>query len=121
TTTYERGSMVTLIIIPTKNSLRSVDVYIVQGENGITLIDAGYNNANSFSVLEQTLHEQKKTIADIDQILLTHHHIDHVGLVDQIVQQTKAPVYAHEKTIPRLKRYEIFLKERSNFFEKLYE
>lgn len=121
TTISERGSTVTPIIIPTKNSLQSVNFYIVQGENGITLIDAGYNNAKSFSALEQTLHQQEKTIADIDQILLTHHHIDHVGLVDQIVQQTKVPVYAHEKAIPRLKRDEIFLTQRAEFYGNLYE
>src|SRR5699024_4829636 len=89
TTISERGSTVTPIIIPTKNSLQSVNFYIVQGENSITLIDAGYNNAKSFSALEQTLHQQEKTIADIDQILLTHHHIDHVGLVDQSYSKQK--------------------------------
>lgn len=121
TTISERGSTVTPIIIPTENSLQSVNFYIVQGENGVTLIDAGYHNANSFSALEQALHRQEKSIADIDQILLTHHHIDHVGLVNPILQKVDIPVYAHEKSIPRLKRDETFLSQRAEFYERLYE
>lgn len=121
TTIASEGSTVIPIMVPTKNSLQSVNFYLVQRENQLTLIDAGYHNAASLAALEKALHQRKRTITDINQILLTHHHIDHVGLVNPILRETDIPVYAHEKSIPRLKRDEPFLMNRAAFYEALYQ
>lgn len=121
TTISNKGSTVIPIMIPTKNSLQSVNFYLVEQANQLTLIDAGYNNDASLAALKQALHQRKRTITDINQILLTHHHIDHVGLVNPILRETDIPVYAHEKSIPRLKRDETFLMNRAVFYEALYQ
>ena len=67
-----------------------------------------------------TLKENGFTIKDITEILLTHHHGDHVGLVNRITALHPIPVYAHSKSVPRLKRDPDFLSMRIEFYKQLY-
>ncbi|MED3691976.1 MBL fold metallo-hydrolase [Peribacillus butanolivorans] len=54
-------------------------------------------------------------------ILLTHHHTDHIGLVNRIVSTHTIPVYAHPNAILILKRDTEYIKMRVEFFRKLYQ
>ncbi|QDI92076.1 MBL fold metallo-hydrolase [Salicibibacter halophilus] len=108
------------IIVPVNNSLKSINFYLYQSGNNLTLIDAGLHNEECWNALLETLKRNEFSIQDITQIYLTHHHIDHVGLVDRIVRNHPVPVYAHPHSIPRLKRDRDFMERRVAFFETLY-
>ncbi|SDI35315.1 Glyoxylase, beta-lactamase superfamily II [Alteribacillus persepolensis] len=109
------------ITVPVDNSLKSFNFYLVQSAETLTLIDAGMNNDSCWNSLLHTLQEQNLSLSDIDQIFLTHHHIDHVGLINRITSECSIPVYAHPYAYPRLKRDETFLQKRIDFFEELYK
>ncbi|MGE7764177.1 MBL fold metallo-hydrolase [Peribacillus sp. NPDC096540] len=108
------------IIAPSALSLKSINFYLVKQDNSLTLIDAGMNDDVCWNALQNTLKENGFTIKDITEILLTHHHGDHVGLVNRITALHPIPVYAHSKSVPRLKRDPDFLSMRIEFYSQLY-
>ena len=108
------------IIVPNKEGLRSVNFYLVLNGNSVHLIDAGMNDEDCWNALLGALKSHRLEISDITAIILTHHHSDHVGLVNRITSLKQIPVYASPLSIPRLKRDSKFLEMRIDFFTKLY-
>jgi glyoxylase-like metal-dependent hydrolase (beta-lactamase superfamily II) len=109
------------IIVPDRSSLKSINFYLVKQENSLSLIDAGWNNEECWETLNHTLQKNGFALKDLTEIILTHHHVDHIGLVNRIVSQHPIPVYAHPTSIPRLKREKDFLEMRIEFYSKLYQ
>ncbi len=109
------------IIVPDKSSLRTVNFFLVRQEHSLSLIDAGLNNEECWMALLESLNRNGFTLSDLTEIILTHHHIDHIGLVNKITSKYPIPVYAHSDSIPRLKRDKNFLGMRVEFFAQLYK
>ncbi|WP_026566580.1 MBL fold metallo-hydrolase [Bacillus sp. UNC41MFS5] len=109
------------VIVPTSNKLKSINFYLVKQENSLTLIDTGLNSDDCWNSLQKTLKENNYSLTELTGILLTHHHTDHVGLVERIVSNHSIPVYAHPYAILVLKRDREYLKMRVEFFRKLYQ
>ncbi|MCK1992802.1 MBL fold metallo-hydrolase [Peribacillus muralis] len=108
------------IIAPSAFSLKSINFYLVKKEDALILIDAGMDDDVCWNALQQTLKENGLSIGNITDIWLTHHHGDHVGLVNRITALHPVPIYAHPKAVPRLKRDPDFLKMRIEFYKQLY-
>jgi glyoxylase-like metal-dependent hydrolase (beta-lactamase superfamily II) len=115
-----RGTEVFPILVTDQSPLRSINFFLVKQDHSLILIDAGLNNIACWEGLEQTLGDNGFSLQDISKIILTHHHIDHVGLVNRIIAKNPIPVYAHSASIPRLKRDMDFLTMRTKFFKDLY-
>ncbi|ARK28883.1 MBL fold metallo-hydrolase [Halalkalibacter krulwichiae] len=109
------------IFVPNRSSLKTINFFIVKTDKSLTLIDAGFNTDDCYNALTTTLKEHNLSIADFTDIVLTHHHIDHVGLVNRIVAEHPIPVYVHPRSIPRLTRDKNFLEMRIAFFTELYD
>ncbi|KKE78680.1 MBL fold metallo-hydrolase [Oceanobacillus caeni] len=109
------------IMVDAPANLKTVNFYIVKTEQSLSLVDAGFNNKESYKALELTLQENGFSTGDLTEIILTHNHYDHVGLVNPITRKHPIPVYAHKDAIPRLKRDPRFLEMRVDFYAKLYE
>jgi glyoxylase-like metal-dependent hydrolase (beta-lactamase superfamily II) len=109
------------LIVPDHSGLKSINFYLVKSSQSLILIDAGLSNNDCFQALVDSLNINDLSISDLTDIILTHHHIDHVGLVNRITSTHPIPVYVHSKSIPRLKRDDAFLKMRVDFFSSLYE
>lgn len=108
------------IFVPTKMSLHTFNFYLVETAGKLLLIDAGIDTDKCWNYFQDTLTANQFTIEDIDAIILTHHHEDHIGLVNRIRKIKNIPVYAHEKAIKRLKRDETFLKQRIQLFAEIF-
>jgi glyoxylase-like metal-dependent hydrolase (beta-lactamase superfamily II) len=115
------GCEVFPIIIPDRSSLKSVNFFLVKQEHSLSLIDAGWDNEECWVGLSDTLQKNGFTIKDITEIILTHHHIDHIGLVNRITAENPIPVFSHPDSIPRLKRDASFLEMRIEFYSQLYQ
>lgn len=109
------------IIVPHSSGLKSINFFLIKSNQSLTLIDAGFDTNDCFDALVDTLNRNGFTINDLTGIILTHHHIDHVGLVNRVVSRHPIPVYVHPLSIPRLKRDNDFLEMRIEFFANLYE
>ena len=77
--------------------LGTVNLWLLKGDP-LTLVDAGPANATALDSLEKGLAEHGCTLADIEQLLLTHHHLDHAGLAHTIRERSGATVVAHRGT-----------------------
>ncbi|MEH7177586.1 MBL fold metallo-hydrolase [Neobacillus vireti] len=108
------------VMVPTSNKLESINFFLVKHENSLLLIDAGLNNDECWNALQMTLKDHDYTLTDITAILLTHNHIDHIGLVNTIVSTHSIPVYAHPYAKLILNRDPHYMKLRVEFFRKLY-
>jgi glyoxylase-like metal-dependent hydrolase (beta-lactamase superfamily II) len=59
------------------DGLRAVNVYAIEAESGLVLIDSGWALANALSQLERSLASIGAGLGDIRQFLVTHMHRDH--------------------------------------------
>jgi len=78
------------------------NVYLMPINNGYVLIDNAY--AHEYERFLQYLNDYNIEITDINYILLTHHHDDHVGFLNQIVEvHQDVRVVLHQKTAQLLR------------------
>lgn len=71
-----------------------VNLYVVEADGGLTLVDAGL--PGFYEQLEEFLRSRGRTVSNIDALLLTHAHGDHVGIAER-VRQAGVPVRIHER------------------------
>jgi glyoxylase-like metal-dependent hydrolase (beta-lactamase superfamily II) len=83
-----------------------VNVYLIEDEP-LALVDAGPNSATSFDVLQRGLAELGHDLADIDLVILTHQHIDHLGLVSLVAAHSGAEVAAIDAAIPFVENFSL--------------
>ena len=64
-------------------------------KESMTLIDAGIPGWEAFTALEKQLSEEGKRVKDLERIIVTHMHNDHVGLIDNIRERVDVKVLTH--------------------------
>jgi glyoxylase-like metal-dependent hydrolase (beta-lactamase superfamily II) len=90
--------------LPTPFAVGRVNVYLIEDEP-LTLVDTGPNSGRSLDELERGLAALGRSIAELELVVLTHQHIDHLGLVDVIRRRSGAEVAASETARPYVERY----------------
>lgn len=84
-------------------------ILVDNGRNRI-IIDAGL----TARTITQKLSEIDLSLSEIDGILITHEHTDHIKALE--ILSRKVPVYAHDYTMEAItQRYNIELKNQMNF------
>ncbi len=73
-----------------------VNVYVIRGDGSYLLVDGGLNTHGALASLEKQMAEFGAAVKDISQIVVTHIHPDHYGLVGQVKQLSGASFYLHE-------------------------
>jgi glyoxylase-like metal-dependent hydrolase (beta-lactamase superfamily II) len=104
--------------IPTPFAVGRVNCYLVE-DDPLTLVDTGPNSGTSLTELEAALAEHGHRIEDLERIVLTHQHIDHVGLAQIIADRSGAEVCAHEALAPWLAEYGDAMEADDAFAERL--
>jgi glyoxylase-like metal-dependent hydrolase (beta-lactamase superfamily II) len=103
------------------NPLEYTNTYLVQGDDGYILIDTGVNTEEALQALEKQLSEIGIDFKDISQIVVTHAHGDHYGLVGQLKQLSQAKVSLHylEQNLlaPRYTNMEEALRQSEQWFQ----
>jgi glyoxylase-like metal-dependent hydrolase (beta-lactamase superfamily II) len=98
----ERG--VHCLAIPTPFAVGRVNCYLIE-DDPLTLLDAGPNSATSLTTLEAALAGRGRSVEDLERIVVTHQHIDHIGLVDILAKRSGAEVCALRELAPWLADY----------------
>jgi glyoxylase-like metal-dependent hydrolase (beta-lactamase superfamily II) len=107
------------IQIPTPFSVGPVNVYLVEGEQ-LTLIDAGPLTEEAWTALTDGLESIGYRVEDIRQLVLTHHHVDHCGLLERVRKASGAKTFSHPLAVPYVELHESFLGFHDRFFLDLY-
>lgn len=109
------------IIFPSNyNGLGSINCYIYKNGLDYTLIDAGIQTPEFEAFFFQKLIEYNIELAQINRIILTHFHADHIGMVNGITKKYNIPLYASKMAIPRLKCEQSYLRQKIDFYNDLY-
>ena len=74
------------------DALRAVNVYVLETDDGLTLIDGGWAIQESRDVFESSMRELGHSLSDIRQFLVTHMHRDHYTQAYVIGQEVGAHV-----------------------------
>lgn len=101
------------LTLPVPYAMENVNVYLVEGDV-LTLVDTGTNSPETFEALKSSLKGLGYQIKDVEQVILTHHHPDHAGLLE--VFNDDVMIVGHERNIPYLTQEETFLNLYSKFF-----
>jgi glyoxylase-like metal-dependent hydrolase (beta-lactamase superfamily II) len=104
--------------VPTPFAVGRVNCYLIE-DDPLTLVDAGPNSGTSLTVLEAGLAEHGRRVEELERIVLTHQHIDHIGLAQIIADRSGAEVCAFAPLAPWLARYGDEMEADDAFAERL--
>ena len=86
--------------------LRYVSVYVFADDAHIMLIDAGWESSESWEALCAGVASIGGSMADIRGVLVTHQHLDHLGLAGRIREESDAWVGLHPADVDMISRPE---------------
>jgi glyoxylase-like metal-dependent hydrolase (beta-lactamase superfamily II) len=90
--------------IPTPFAVGRVNCYLIE-DDPLTLVDTGPNSGLALDELERALREHGHRIEDLERIVITHQHLDHLGLVGILARRSGAEVCALDLLAPVLEEY----------------
>lgn len=61
------------------DALKAINTYLLEDGDGFTLIDAGWDSADSRAVLERLVADVGAELRHVRRVVVTHLHMDHVG------------------------------------------
>jgi glyoxylase-like metal-dependent hydrolase (beta-lactamase superfamily II) len=94
-----------LVAIPIPIPLKYVNCYLMRGPSGWTLVDTGFHDALAEEAWPRAFADLSIRPQDVNQILITHYHPDHLGAAGWLQQLTGAPAYMHA---PEFRQVELF-------------
>jgi glyoxylase-like metal-dependent hydrolase (beta-lactamase superfamily II) len=90
--------------VPTPFMVGRVNCYLIE-DDPLTLIDTGPNSGKALDELEHQLGEHDRSIEDLELVILTHQHIDHIGLAEIIAARSGAEMAALDVAAGFLENY----------------
>lgn len=116
------------ISLPTPFAIGAVNAYLfgevdsngaIDPASNLTLADCGVNTEESWEALVTALARNDISVADIRHVLITHAHVDHMGMAARIVEQSDANVLIWEQIAAWAFDTEAMWQERVRFLTKL--
>jgi len=93
------------LAVPTPFAVGRVNCYLIEDEP-LTLIDTGPNSGKSLDELERALAAHGRTVEEIGLIVITHQHMDHLGLLEILARRSGAEVAALHLLAPYLEDFQ---------------
>ncbi len=87
--------------VPTPFLVGRVNCLLIEDEP-LTLVDTGPNSGKSLDELERALARHGRRIEDLELIVITHQHMDHLGLLEIVTRRSGAEVAALDLLAPYL-------------------
>lgn len=91
--------------IPTPFAVGRVNCYLIE-DGPLTLVDTGPNSGKALDELTTQLAARGHSIDDLELVIVTHQHIDHLGLVEIVAQHSGAEVAAIGVAAERLANFD---------------
>jgi glyoxylase-like metal-dependent hydrolase (beta-lactamase superfamily II) len=99
-----RDAGIHTIALPTPFLVGRVNCYLIE-DDPLTLVDTGPNSGKSLDELERALAARGRTVEEIGLIVITHQHIDHLGLLEILARRSGAEVAAFHLLEPYLRDF----------------
>ena len=91
--------------LPTPFQVGTVNTYLIE-DDPLTLLDSGPNMGSSLDALERGLAAHGRRIEDLELIVISHQHMDHLGLVQILARRSGAQVAAIDLLVPWAAQYD---------------
>jgi glyoxylase-like metal-dependent hydrolase (beta-lactamase superfamily II) len=95
---------ITCMPIPTPFAVGRVNCYLID-DAPLTLVDTGPNSGKALDELEQALAAHGRRVEDIELVLITHQHMDHLGLAQIVARRAGADIAGLDKLVPWAAEY----------------
>jgi glyoxylase-like metal-dependent hydrolase (beta-lactamase superfamily II) len=89
------------LALPTPFLVGRVNCYLIEDEP-LTLVDTGPNSGKTLDELERGLAAIGHTVDELGRIVITHQHMDHLGLLEILARRSGAEVHALAPLAPYL-------------------
>jgi len=106
------------LAIPTPFAVGRVNTYLLR-DSPLTLVDSGPNSAKALDELERALAGHGVRVEDLELLVVSHQHIDHLGLLDVLARRSGAEVAALDVLAPYVERYADGAEADDEFSERL--
>ena len=90
--------------IPTPFQVGRVNCYLIEDEP-LTLINPGPNSGKALVELERQMGALGHEPEDVGLLIITHQHIDHLGLADIVAKRSGAEVAAIDAVVPFVENF----------------
>ena len=97
--------MIHVLPIATPFRVGRVNCHLIE-DDPLTLVDTGPNSGMALDELEQALAAHGRRVEDLERIVITHQHIDHLGLVGILARRSGAEVCALDVLAPVVEHHE---------------
>jgi glyoxylase-like metal-dependent hydrolase (beta-lactamase superfamily II) len=100
----------------------SVNTYLIRDNDKYLIIDTGWDAPESMRSMDAQLADASISFSKIKRVLLTHCHIDHLGMISRFKQLNNANIYIHQDELDLIRiRYNeenIYWIETDNFLRR---
>lgn len=93
-TDFLREHNIAMMPLPTPFPVGPINAFLFKNDP-VTLVDTGLNTEKTYTELTARLKNEGLVFSDIDIIIVTHGHRDHMGLLGRLLEETKAKAYGH--------------------------
>lgn len=100
--------------IPTPFSVGPVNIYLLDGDPP-ALIDSGPNLATSLAVLDAALAGHGYRVEDLGLLLVTHLHVDHLGLTGVLAARSGADVLCLDRAGPSARDFDTYARRNDAY------
>jgi len=107
-----------MLPVPTPFAIGAVNAYLIEGDP-LTLIDNGPDQASSLSELERLVGEVGHRLEDVEKLVVTHHHADHLGLTELVARRTGAEVVALDEVADYMADFDAIQHANDRFAQRL--
>lgn len=107
------------IELPTMFGMKTVNAYLFKTPVP-TLIDCGEHSEESWIALNEQLDMQGLSVHQIERIIITHAHVDHIGMAQRVVDASGCKVWVSPLVHPWATRLDEMKKLRVGMIEKTF-
>lgn len=103
------------IELPTIFEAMTVNSWLIKGDENI-LIDCGEKTDAAWDALNKGLQDNGLTLQDISKVVITHAHLDHMGMANKIAKNSDATIWVSEMVYEWAINLEELLNRRKKAF-----
>jgi len=104
--------------IPTPFRVGRVNTYLID-DDPLTLVDSGPNSGTALDTLGRALAAHGRRVEDLGLIVISHQHIDHLGLVAILARRSGAEVAALDLLAPWVEHWSEAMDADDAFAERI--
>jgi glyoxylase-like metal-dependent hydrolase (beta-lactamase superfamily II) len=93
------------LVLPTPFGIGAVNCYLIE-DDPLTLVDCGPNTVTALFALEAQLRARGVALEDVELLVVTHQHLDHMGLAHAFAERGRAEVACLDLLAPMLEDWE---------------